>query len=567
MDIIPDKKRLSLLVDKASKGEIVLPEFQRNFVWRRDDITDLLVSIIKKYFIGTFLFLRVDRNNIPFAMRPITGVDRSEKELNPEWMVLDGQQRITSLYYVFHAPDVPLKSTRYPYRFFLNLKKINSGETDNAIFSERSDFCDEYLEEKYQFENYVIPFTQILNWNEWRHKFETYLLKKDKEFFINQYHPKIEPIWDRKIKVITDFLVPTIEIPKVEYDDPEKIAEVCAIFEKMNSTGVPLSVYDLLTARLYKYGIDLHKLWKNSMEKHKSLRQFSDGEPDPFGVFILRSIALIRGKEVKSKVLINLKPKNFIRDWETASSYVEKALQRISSTNEDGFGVFDRKWFPYTTMVSVLAALLRFIDLNKEVAAEGLVVVKKWYWASVFLERYAGSTDSTIYGDYNDVIKYLTNLKEIPDFLKETSEGILNNPNYSLKDVFRRNAVYKGVVNLIAIQGAKDFMADDSIEFWDLDDHHIFPKKYLAGQKKYKDDEINTILNKTLISSSANRKISKTQPSIYIKKVIPQKNRQAILNSHFINDKAVKAMMTDDYEEFIEARENELVTKIRNLLK
>lgn len=567
MDIIPDKKELSLLVNMASKGEIVLPEFQRNFVWRRDDITDLLSSIIKRYFIGTFLLLRVDRDNIPFAMRPITGVDKSEKELDPEWMILDGQQRITSLYYVFHAPDVPLKGTRYPYRFFLDLKKINSGEIDDAISSERSDYCDQYLEEKYQFENWVIPFTEILNWSEWRHKFETNLLKEDKDFFINQYHPKIEPIWAEKIKDITAFLVPTIEIPKVEPDNPEKMAEVCAIFEKMNSTGVPLSVYDLLTARLYKYGIDLHKLWKDSVEKHKLLSQFSDNEPDIFGVFVLRTIALMRSKEVKSKVLINLEQKNFEQDWKTAAHYVERALQRITATNEDGFGVFDGKWFPYTTMTTVLAALLKFVDSNKAYITEGLRVIKKGYWTSIFLERYAGATDSTTYGDYNDVVKHLKDTRKSPSFLKQASDDILKNPNFSIKDVSRRNAVYKGVVNLIAIKGAKDFKADDSIEFHDLDDHHIFPKKYLDSLKKYKDDEKKTVLNKTLISSSANRKILKTQPSIYIKKYIPQKSRKVILNSHYINDKGIKAMMTDDYEEFIEARENELITKIRNLLK
>jgi len=567
MDITPAKKRLSLLMDMASKGEIVLPEFQRNFVWRRDDITALLTSIIKKYFIGTFLFLRVDRDNIPFAMRPITGVDKNEKELDPEWMVLDGQQRITSLYYVFHAPNIPLKSTKHPYRFFLNLKKITSGEIDDAIFSERSDYCDEYLEEKYQFENWVIPFTEILSWSEWRHKFEKYWLKRDKEFFIDQYHPKIAPIWEKRIENITGFEVPTIEIPKVKTDNPDEIAEVCAIFEKMNSTGVPLSVYDLLTARLYKDKIDLHKLWTDSIEEHRLLSNFSDNEPDIFGVIVLRTIALMRGKEVKSKVLINLKPEKFEQDWKTCAYYVEKALQRITSTNEDGFGVFDKKWFPYTTMTTVLAALLQYLDSNPKYMTEGLRVIKKWYWASVFLERYAGATDSTTYSDYNDIIKYLKDPKKNPSFLKEASEKILNNPNFSLKDISRRNAVYKGIMSLIAIKGAKDFMANDFIEFWDLDDHHIFPKKYLISQKKCTDEEINTVLNKTLISSSTNRKISKTPPSVYIKEMIPQKSCKIILDSHYINEKAMKAMMNNNYEEFLEAREKELVTRIRNLLK
>ena len=86
--------------------------------------------------------------------------------------------------------------------------------------------------------------------------------------------------------------------------------------------------------------------------------------------------------------------------------------------------------------------------------------------------------------------------KEEPKFFKESSDEIQNNPNFSLRDVSRRNAIYKGIINLIAIKGAKDFLVDDSIEFHELDDHHIFPKKYLSSIKE-PDDKINCILNKT----------------------------------------------------------------------
>lgn len=566
MDITPSKKELLPLVKQSAAGEILLPEFQRNFVWGRDDIRDLLVSIVKNYFIGTFLFLRADYENTPFAMRPIAGVLRSQNELRPEWMVLDGQQRITSLYYVFHGPDIPLKWTKYPYRFFLDLQEILKGNVDDAIFSERADYCDEYYDRRYQFEHYLIPFTELLSWESWRQKFEAYLIKKDQEYFLNDYHPKILPVWNRVIDTIRNFPVPVIELPRVKRDDPEQIAEVCAIFEKMNSTGVELSVYDLLTARLWKFGLDLHQLWANSLEKYELLKKFSGEDPENFGVFILRAIALMRDKEVKSKVLITLEAANFEEDWSIASQYVEKALRRITSTSEDGFGVTDTKWFPYTTMTPVLAALLHFVDSNK-LLGEGLRSIKKWYWGSVFLERYAGATDTTARKDYVDLCNYIKGSKSLPDVFQDISNSIVNNPNYSLKDTTRRNAVYKGVMNLTAKRGAKDFLADDSLEFWELDDHHIFPQAYLSKQKRLDEFERNTVLNKTLISSTANRKISRSKPSDYTDRLIPQKRRREILSSHFIDEKADHALAKDDYSEFLKHRENEILKVIKALVQ
>lgn len=118
MKTTPSNENLIDLVKKARKGKIVLPRFQRNFVWSRDDVTDLLISVMQGYFIGSFLMLDVDKDNVPFAMRPIEGVNIRESQLQPEWMILDGQQRLTSLHYVFTAPDIKMRWTKYPYRFF-----------------------------------------------------------------------------------------------------------------------------------------------------------------------------------------------------------------------------------------------------------------------------------------------------------------------------------------------------------------------------------------------------------------------------------------------------------------
>ncbi|MFC2172116.1 DUF262 domain-containing protein [Acidobacteriota bacterium] len=571
MEITPDTKNLLDLVNKASTGEIVLPQFQRNFVWSRDDIRDLLISVLKGYFIGSFLLLDTEKDQSPFAMRSIVGTNLHDDSLRPETMILDGQQRLTSIHYVLTAPDIPVKWTKYPYRFFLNLNLLAEGEFDEAVTSERADLCKQYLDKEYQFQNLIIPFTVIPRWDEWQGDYELWLVDQDRELLV-KHVKEIKPVWTAAINQIRNFRVPAIEIPKVPLNDEDRLAEVCAIFEKMNSTGVRLSVYDLLTARLYRFGIDLHSLWEEAIENHDTLREFSEGEPDSYGVYMLRTIALLRKVEVKSKTLVNLSPEGFEDDWRLAVDYFERALKRITSTKEDGFGAFSSRWLPYSTMTPVVAALLCRIDKDRH-GHQAYKHLRKWYWGSAILQRYAGAVESITYRDYTDLTDMFSGKKDHLALFSEIDERILNNPKFSIRDTSRVNATYRAVINLIAIQGAKDFQADDSIEFHTLDDHHIFPKKHLSDQKKedgkplYKPDDINTVLNKTLIASSTNRRISRRSPSDYLAKLVPKDRMEAIMNTHFIGEKALAAMKDDDYPTFLGARERVILDRLCDYLR
>lgn len=565
MKTTPDNQKLLDLVDLGRKGKIVLPQFQRNFVWGRDDITDLLTSILQGHFIGSFLMLETEHDNVPFAYRALEGVQIYPEQLKPDLMVLDGQQRLTSLHYVFAAPQISLRWTKYPYRFFLNLKEVTAGNLDRAIFSERADYSGQYLEQQYQFDNLVVPFTVLETWDQWLFQYEQWLANQDRDRYFNEYFPVYRPKWAEAIGGIRNFLVPTLAIPKVPNNDDRRIAELCAIFEKMNSTGVRLSVYDLLTARLYKYKIDQHALWETAVESHPLLNQFSDGKPDEYGVYTLRTIALIRGMDVKSSSLINFTPANYEADWRVAVNYMEKALERITSTNSQGFGVFDGRWAPYSTMVSPLAAMLYAIE-HRGLDHRAYKVMRRWYWASVFRERYAGSVESTIYRDYQDFLRAATDPAFEPEAVIDARVNIVDNKAYSLRSINRVNSVYRGVMCLVALRGAKDFQSDDSIEFHTLEDHHIFPQAYLSHLKEHglaiTSADINCVLNRTLISAHTNRKISRSSPSEYLTKLVPADRTETIMRSHFIDDLALDAMSADNFDDFMYAREIELLSEI-----
>ncbi len=564
----PDHEKILTLIHKARSGKVVLPQFQRNFVWGRDDITDLLQSIFEGYFIGSFLMLDTDAENVPFAVRPLQGVELNIQQLRPEWMVLDGQQRLTSLHYVFAAPPIPMRWTKYPYRFFLNLQKIADGDLEGAIWSERADLVNERLDLKKQYESLDVPFTVIDQWDRWLYDYETWL-RHDRAAY-DQYWERYRGPWAAMIDRLKNFEVPIIEIEKASPNDPEYLGQVCAIFEKMNSRGVKLSVYDLLIARLYKDGIDMHDLWGRAIDQHDLLDQLSGGDPESYGVILLRVIALMRGQDVKGKTLITLDPKNFERDWERAVHFIEQALQRITSTNRDGFGAFDMKWMPYSTMVAPLAAALEAVDRYR-LGHRAYKLVRRWYWASTFTERYSSSVESQTYRDYQDLLTAFDDEAAVPTAIAEAITAIVENPRFSLVDVNRVNAVYRGVMCLTALRGARDFRDDDSIEFHTLDDHHIFPQAYLRRLRHNNgtaitNNLINSIVNRTLITSSTNRSISRSSPADYLEKLVPDEHEAAIMDSHFIDADALQAMRDNDFESFLHYREKAIVDEIRRQL-
>jgi len=126
------------LVQDAYEGKVVLPEFQRSFVWTKEQVEELLISILNGYFIGTFLILDTIPDSPMFQYRLVDGVER----INP-WadarkhstirLVLDGQQRITSVFYALYEPRIPLKKAKNPYRFYLLLEPLLEDGVEDAV--------------------------------------------------------------------------------------------------------------------------------------------------------------------------------------------------------------------------------------------------------------------------------------------------------------------------------------------------------------------------------------------------------------------------------------------------
>lgn len=580
MDIIPDKRKVIGLVEQAHEGKICLPNFQRDFVWTRDEVADLVRSIVRGYFIGSLLLLRCDANSPPFAPIFLRGAEPANRDPRPELLVLDGQQRLSSLIYALTAPDLSLKDSTQRRWFFVDLDLLLSEpDSDDVVFDRAKRELRGLDSVETQYEQRMLPCTVLLSQQsffQWRDGFEDWL-RLTRPDDLDRYRTEWRDGWTSAVTAFQTFEAPLVELPLVDENDSESIGRVCAIFEKLNSTGVDLSVYDLLTARMYRHGIHLHNLWDEATKTHARLHAWSNGKADAhkFGVLVLRTLALLRGLDPKPRILIDLSPVDFEADWRRAAAAIERALELATLVGPDGFGVFAEKWLPGFGLIPILAALRAEID-DRNLGDQERAELRRWYWCNVFMERYSSAVESKSRKDYLEMTRHWSEDGPEPEMFREARNWI-GGPGFRVRDsASYASSVYSGIFCLLALNNARDWRLGEDIRLQELEDHHIFPRAYLKRHEIVKRIDVNTIVNRTLISNETNAKIKDKAPADYMSDadVFPSGAREDLLGPHFIDSTTTPIInaalddlsnddLTDLYERFLQAREAAMIGEIR----
>ena len=563
----PHSEKLLNLVDNSLSGRLLIPEFQRSFVWGNQDIKDLLVSILNGFYIGTFLMLRRS-DTYDFEIRYLEGIKDVNSNLPAipdagasDKVILDGQQRLTAIIYASTAPKFTKpRYAGYPHRYFLKIHdRIDSGkdwddcvlsisENDSTrnilIIEENKSYSFKELIKKHNdyygllkndyFKNYCykngwIPFTSMRSPSD---------LDGWLDYYVAFHNWDVKIAHEKKQNIKKELVnwngceVPTLTL------EGRPFHEVAEIFERINRTGVVLSTFALATAVYFKNKINLREWWQQYYDENELIRYYCERDNEEYPKIILQVIALCQGKEVRKKVLINSKDLSIDKNkWDEGCRLLTKALERIQNCH-GGYGVFNPNYLPYKTMIVPLSAILKncksSVDYKK---------IDNWYWSSIIVERYAGSSDSVIKQDYDQLVGWLVDDSRVPQVVYEARSSITQ-----LCSKKYRGGIYKAILNIIAIKGARDFYDNQSIQLHMLEDHHIFPKGNYQGS-----ENINSILNRTLISKDTNRSISDSKTSIYLKnmetKASGVNSIKMILKTHLIDDEALTAMLNDDFIE------------------
>ena len=570
-----EKESLSDLLREAGDGRAQLPDFQRGWVWDDNRIRSLLASISLTYPVGAVMMLEAGGDSVRFKQRPLQGASPSNDK--PDRLILDGQQRLTSLFQSLllrqpvETQDQRGKQIKRWYYIDMEMALDENADREEAVFSVPEDkvvrtfqnqIVRDYSDSKNEYKDKVFPLIHVFDPSDWQMKFiEHHEFDKDMtQMWFTFYNSVVE-----KFKL---YQIPVIELGK---ETPKEA--VCQVFEKVNTGGVTLTVFELLTATFAADDFELRPDWeerKRRLTQHSVLRNVA-------GTDFLQAVTLLATRERREQAL-KLTP-----DMDRPPAIGCKRADMLKLTLEeykrwadplmDGFKraafflhsehVFDAKFLPYGSQLVPLAAILTVLD--KKVLTEGEKdKLAQWYWCGVFGELYGGTTETRFSRDLPDVVEWMRGDEEVP----RTVEEAQFRPDRLLSLRTRNSAAYKGVYSLILREGARDWMASAEMAVFDyfgmaVDIHHIFPQ---AWCRKHAIDakRCDSIVNKTPLSATTNQMIGGRAPSEYTLRIerkaeIDEASLNGHLQSHFVDPVLLRS---DEFDGFFEARQRALLARI-----
>ncbi len=594
IDPRPNKTVRELLTD-IKDGEYVIPHFQRGYEWTPSMVADLIVSIIQNYFSGLLLFWQINPEVIKGEeWDPLWG---AEKPKNPSFAVLDGQQRLASLYYAICGPPKKFPSRDSYYMFFLDLGKYISGLYEEAIFYRyflRYINLDKIISRKDEWiKESVLPLRLLMDqrfidsreFNNWIREYVRRFMKNKDD--IDEY----DQLRDSITGVVRGIL--NYEFVTYILGEDRELSDVCSIFARINQKGMKLSTFDLMNAFLFPKGVYLKKLWENLDDK--DIREIDSNMNE----YLLKLMSLCKQDYCSSKYIYYLIPgykvkkkddlgktvelilvkdgKEFQNLWNKSCLYTKKAIEKIMNVGKDDFGAIKHDFVPNTTIIPVMGALLmEFEDKYRGIVSEGEFynILSKWYWSAVISGEYSGSSDTVMSEDYRDLKNWFTERK-ISAIRRIKGKKLVDEQD--LKNCRKGSSLYNAVLCLIALSRVEDFYTLRVLDTGTytgerIHDHHIFPTKVKGAPPDHTREfgaTKDSILNRTLLFDQTNERIKSSKPSQYLKEILNKlsgdKNKlEELMGKHFISKKCLGYLGNDNYDGFIEEREK---TIRENLIK
>jgi hypothetical protein len=594
MQFTTNPKPLSELLEDCASGKLQLPDFQRSWVWDEERIKSLIASISQAFPIGALMTLKLRHGDEAFARRPVEGAPAKAKDQVPDELILDGQQRMTSLYQTCLRREVVRTITprqRIVHRwFYIDIRKAldRSVDREEAIFVipetklVTEDFARRIILDlttpQKEYENLCYPVHSVFDWDDWQDGFNDFWNDADKRSLFRRFKDEVLKNFD------------SYQVPVISLGADTSHEAVCLVFEKVNTGGKPLDAFELVTAMYAAKGFRLRDDWfgvDGEPGLQERLHTYGHVANQRLGILagvqstdVLQAIALLYSKAERERARQEGKPEAELPAVRaTRQSLLDLPLEAYKKYRlliEQGFkdaakflrqqGLYRVYDLPYQSQIVPLAAILALLGDRWE-NTENKAKLARWYWCGIFGELYGSATETRFARDVVEVPAWLDGGNE-PTTVRD---GVLRqNRLRQLKT--RQSAAYKGVNALLLREGAEDFRTGqpyDVTMFFDenVDIHHIFPVKWCV-ENHTSPSEFDTVINKTPLSAGTNRRIGGEAPSHYIARLErggggdPAINPAVLdghLGSHALDPQLLRA---DDFEGFFVDRERRLLRLI-----
>lgn len=519
-------EKIDKIINRINSGDIRIPAFQRAYVWKQNQIIDLLDSVIKNYPIGSVLLWST--KEVLRHTRNIAGYKIPENDIDyPVNYILDGQQRISSIYATFSDKTIQeSESARY--------------NPNLDIFEIYYNFSTKKFQPKNEinlFSNDVVYLRNFLNTSK---VFE--LLKT----LDSKYHQEAQELHSKLINY---------ELPVVTIKNREK-SEVGIIFERINNTGTKLTTLDLMTA--WTWTEDFHLMEAiNDLQEELDEKNFGDISQN----ILLQAISGVIQNNTTTKAVVELTGEQVRDNWTNFCESLKKSIDFISSE----LNCAHLDFLPYQQQ---LIAFSKFYSIEGMPTANQLSELKKWFWKTSFSNRYStGMTTEKMNTDIERIIEIRqNNFENVSKITYTISKNELIETKFS-----KANSLTRAFLLLMAQKRPLDLIKNSKIDIVNSlskynrkQFHHIFPNAFLKNQG-FPIYKIFSITNFCFLPADSNKKISMKSPSDYFFNLIPSDHFVTILESNIIPVKR-DLYENNNFNDFLDKRAEHIIDEIDKLI-
>ena len=519
----PQSKKFEALFSGIDSGQIKIPRFQRDFVWGDEQTANLIDSILKGYPIGTFILWKT-REELR-SVRNIGNIDLPEvPKGDAVQYVLDGQQRITSLYAIRKGLRITRDGKEIDYKLFsINLEQ-DPIESDQIVLVEPP------------VEGTAISVYKLLTGTvtEFAQEYNSYLEK------IDLYRTRLMG-YDFSTVVIEDY--------------PIDIA--CDVFTRINTGGTELTVFEIMVAKTYdnQKNFDLAVAYQNLINSNGSEKDLEDADFDTIPAStMLQCVAACMMGQIRRRDILKIGREEFVAEWPVVVKSLFAAVDFVRTY----LRVPVSQLLPYNALLVPFTYF--FYQNNNEAPSDKQEkLLGQYFWWASLSNRYSSALENKVAQDLERINQILASNQ--PSYRGD--EVHLSLEALKAKWFSTGDSFCKALLCLYAYQIPRAFNNDGLVKLdnsWlktstSKNYHHFFPRAYLRNQG-IPDWQANTILNITIVDDHMNKRVIRSNPPAKYMKPFVRSNKKlpSTMASHLITDLDAFGIWENDYVKFLEAR-------------
>jgi hypothetical protein len=418
--------RIADLIGRIALGNLALPEFQRDFDWTDDQVASLIATVIKRWPAGSLLLME-GRKELFFRERPFESGPELQSEVG--LIVLDGQQRLTGLFQAVYDTG------QYVYAINLNAlgAETSVDEIEDAVIAVKRQEWDADLRDSPWTDSGdgLIPLYSLrspADYFSWRDSTVRHAQLSEGER--DRLNIRLADAYRQSLESFHQYDLPAVIVERSV--DPVAVAR---IFERVNTTGIPLGTFDLMVARTFKEGWNLRDQWDAALAKYELFPRFF-GEN---GLPALQLISLRHGDGVRQSDVLRLDANVVRKNWKEALDALNRAVTFLSKE----CGVHSPTWLPYPAILLTLAG----VAVDEPELQRHKRKLRSWFFSRTFGRRYEVAANTVAVEEADVLLSALTDGRRLPPL--RMSADIVESASRR-----RQGAIWRGFICALAANGA-----------------------------------------------------------------------------------------------------------------